>query len=129
MWQRANWPALDAMPKDTGLEGYGLPATPPFSRAGAPVQNNTLAASVEWRSALTAASKRIESLNDVVTRTAAWNWGAEVDETLWAIVENFPIEEKGPSLALYDRLAASGNTAALHNLRPRYRLLSRCRRN
>ncbi len=78
-------------------------------------QNQTLAASVEWRSALTAASKRVESLNDVVNRTIAWHWGAELDEALWSIVENFPIE-KGAFLALYDRLAAAGNTAALHNL-------------
>jgi predicted Zn-dependent protease len=78
-------------------------------------QNQTLASSVEWRSALTAASSHIESLNDIVKRTAAWNWGPELDECLWSIVENFPIE-KGAFLALYDRLAFTGNTAALHNL-------------
>ena len=78
-------------------------------------QNQALAASVEWRSALTAASSHIESLDDIVKRTTAWRWGAELDECLWSIVENFPIE-KGAFLALYDRLAYSGNTAALHNL-------------
>src|SRR5262249_10276966 len=62
-----------------------------------------------------AASKRIDSLNDLVRRTAAWKWEAELNETLWAIVDNFPIE-KGAFLMLYDRLAEEGNTAALHNL-------------
>src|SRR5262245_9202232 len=78
-------------------------------------QGRTLEASVEWRSALTAASPRIETLNELVRWTAAWNWGSELDETLWAIVEKFPIE-KGAFLALYDRLVQAGNTAALHNL-------------
>ncbi len=78
-------------------------------------QGRTLEASVEWRSALTAASQRIDALNDLVRRTAAWNWSSELNESLWAIVENFPIE-KGAFLALYDRLVEAGNTAALHNL-------------
>jgi len=78
-------------------------------------QGNALSASVEWRTSLNAASKRIDQLNELVRRTSAWNWGPELDETLWAIVENFPIE-KGAFLALYDRLVEAGNTAALHNL-------------
>jgi hypothetical protein len=78
-------------------------------------QGKTLAASVEWRRALKAASQRVEALNDLVRRTSAWNWGPELDESLWAIVDNFPIE-KGAFLALYDRLYEAGNTPALHNL-------------
>ena len=78
-------------------------------------QGNNLAASVEWRTSLNAASKRIDRLNELVRRTSVWKWGPELDEALWAIVENFPIE-KGAFLALYDRLVEEGNTAALHNL-------------
>jgi Tfp pilus assembly protein PilF len=78
-------------------------------------QGKSLAASVEWRTSLTIASKRIDMLNELVRRTSAWKWGPELEETLWAIVENFPIE-KGAFLALYDRLVEAGNTAALHNL-------------
>jgi tetratricopeptide (TPR) repeat protein len=78
-------------------------------------QGRTLEAAVEWRGGLAAASGRIEALNELVRRTAAWNWGPELNETLWAIVENFPIE-KGAFLMLYDRLVEEGNTPALHNL-------------
>src|SRR5262249_32600414 len=79
------------------------------------MQGNILSANVEWRAALKLASKKIDYLNELVRRTVAWNWGAELDETLWAIVENFPVE-KGAFLALYDRLIEEGNTAALHSL-------------
>jgi Flp pilus assembly protein TadD len=82
---------------------------------GLRAQGRSLEAAVEWRTALTGSSKSLDSLNDLVRRTAAWNWGAELNETLWAIVENFPIE-KGAFLMLYDRLVEEGNTAGLHNL-------------
>jgi tetratricopeptide (TPR) repeat protein len=78
-------------------------------------QGNGLAASVEWRSALKISSKHLEALNDLARRTSAWHWGPELDQALWAIVDNFP-NEKGAFLLLYDRLFEAGNTAALHTL-------------
>ena len=78
-------------------------------------QGNQPAAAVEWRRTVKDASKHLEALNDLVRRTLAWGWGAELDETLWAIVQNFP-NEKGAFLLLYDRLFDAGNTAALHSL-------------
>jgi tetratricopeptide (TPR) repeat protein len=78
-------------------------------------QGNGLGASVEWRSALAAASKRLDALNDLARRTAFWHWGPQLEETLWAIVDNFP-NEKGAFLLLYDRLFEAGNTPALRTL-------------
>jgi Flp pilus assembly protein TadD len=78
-------------------------------------QANGLAASVEWRNSLKSASRRLEALNDLARRTSAWHWGPELDETLWAIINNFP-NEKGAFLFLYDRLFEAGNTPALHSL-------------
>jgi tetratricopeptide (TPR) repeat protein len=78
-------------------------------------QANGLAASVEWRNALKSASRHLDALNDLARRTSSWQWGAELDETLWAIVDHFP-NEKGAFLMLYDRLFEAGNTPALHSL-------------
>ena len=108
------WPALDQMLEAQDWKDMDYLRRLLSSRS-LRAQGKVLAASVEWRGALKAGSKRIEALNDLVRRTAAWNWGPELDETLWAIVENFPIE-KGAFLALYDRLTEAGNTAGLHNL-------------
>lgn len=109
-----DWESLEAMLKSQEWGDMDYARHLLDSRA-LRAQGNTLAASVEWRRALKAASQRVEGLNDLVRRTAAWNWGPELDETLWAIVDNFPIE-KGAFLALYDRLYEAGNTPALHNL-------------
>jgi tetratricopeptide (TPR) repeat protein len=109
-----NWGALDTMLKkqNWGDMEYLRHLMESVSLRS---QGRTLEAAVEWRSALAGASQRIDSLNELVRRTVAWNWAAELNETLWAIVENFPIE-KGAFLMLYDRLVEEGNTAALHNL-------------
>jgi hypothetical protein len=109
-----NWGALDTMLKkqNWGDMEYLRHLMESVSLRS---QGRTLEAAVEWRSALAGASQRIDSLNELVRRTVAWNWATELNETLWAIVENFPIE-KGAFLMLYDRLVEEGNTAALHNL-------------
>jgi cytochrome c-type biogenesis protein CcmH/NrfG len=78
-------------------------------------QGKALAASVEWRGALKESGKHLEALNDLVRRTSAWGWDAEMEETLWAIIDNFPME-KGAFLLLYNRLFAAGNTPALQSL-------------
>jgi hypothetical protein len=78
-------------------------------------RGNGLGASVEWRNSLKAASRKLEALNELARRAAAWQWGAELNETLWAIVDNYP-NEKGAFLMLYDRLFDEGNTPALQNL-------------
>jgi Flp pilus assembly protein TadD len=108
------WGPLQAMVKDQDWKDMEY-LRHVLSSLSLRAQGRTLEASVEWRSALSAASQRIEALNDLVRRTAAWNWSSELNEALWAIVEKFPIE-KGAFLALYDRLVEAGNTAALHNL-------------
>jgi tetratricopeptide (TPR) repeat protein len=110
----AQWPALDSMLKNQDWKDMEYLRHLLMSRS-CRMQGNTHLSTVEWRSALKIASRRIDSLNDLIRRTSAWHWNTELDETLWAIVENFPIE-KGAFLALYDRLIEEGNTAALHNL-------------
>jgi hypothetical protein len=79
------------------------------------VQEKTATASVEWRSALTEAQKSLPSLQELVKITLAWAWEPETDETLWAIVDQYPLE-RGASVLLYDRLFAAGNTPALYKL-------------
>lgn len=79
------------------------------------IMGNSPAAVVEWHNALKSSERKLPALNDLAGKTAAWGWEAEMDETLWAIVDNFPME-KGAFLLLYNRLFESGNTPALRNL-------------
>lgn len=108
------WAELTAMLKGQDWKGLEYLRHACQSRA-LRATGNSPGAAVEWRNALKASGKRLPVLNDLVQKTAAWGWEPELDETLWTIVDNFPME-KGAFLLLYNRLFAAGNTPALHNL-------------
>jgi hypothetical protein len=76
---------------------------------------NPMAAAVEWQGALKGATKHLETLKDLVRRTAGWGWEPEVVETLWAVMDNFPSDQE-TFLVLHQRLIAAGDTAGLRNL-------------
>jgi tetratricopeptide (TPR) repeat protein len=111
---QANWTELEELVKKQDWKYMEHLRHVYYSKA-LRAQEKTAAASVEWRSALNESQKSLEALQEVVRTTLAWGWQPETDETLWAIVDQFPLE-RGASVLLYDRLFAAGNTQALYKL-------------
>jgi tetratricopeptide (TPR) repeat protein len=109
-----DWPALASLVKGQNWKALEYLRHAYYAKA-LREQQQTVAASAEWRDALKDAQRRLDALDDLAHRTEGWDWGPEYDETLWRIVEDFPLN-KSAFLALYDRLLAAGNTPGLQSL-------------
>ena len=78
-------------------------------------ENQPLPAAVEWRAALKESAKNGAALQELAKEASAWGWGPELDETLWVLADNFPMDH-GAFLLLYHRLQSAGNTPGLQRL-------------
>ncbi len=78
-------------------------------------QNLEAAAKGEFSKALKASENRPEKLSVLLNLTSAWNWPAEREDVLWAIVNRYPAEA-GAAQALAGLLFAGGKTRSLLTL-------------
>lgn len=78
-------------------------------------QNLEAAAKGEFAKALKASENRPEKLSVLLNLTGAWNWPAEREDVLWAIVNRYPAEA-GAAQALSGLLFTGGKTRSLLTL-------------
>jgi tetratricopeptide (TPR) repeat protein len=110
----AKWTELEEMLKSQSWKDLDYLRHAFYARA-LRGSGNTAVAAGEWQSALRLSAKRNEALDDLVRRAASWGWEPEVDDALWAIIDNFPAD-RNAFVVLYNRLFMTGNSPGLRNL-------------
>jgi tetratricopeptide (TPR) repeat protein len=78
-------------------------------------QGMAASAKTAWLGALRATDQRGSLLTQLLAITGRWNWRAEQEDVLWAIVDRFP-KEQWATQALSERLYNEGRTSLLLTL-------------